>query len=272
MNGFESWGLKRAPFDTSPEPDFFFPSEDHREALARLEFLAREHGTQLGLLTGAIGCGKSLVRAVFARQSAPRRLVAQVTSSHYPFTSLLRSVLAQLGAAEPGGGAGEFDLMTRFQELLLARKAPAVVLLDEAQELPHDALVGVRAMTNLADGHLDLTIVLVGQPELRDLVLSLPQLDQRAGLRYHLQPLAASEVGSYLKWRLTAAGHPGGELFAPDAVTAVAAASHGVPREINRLSRLAMAVAAGRKAERIEERDVDVVVSDLARQQGTVTG
>ena len=264
MNGLEAWGLAREPFDPRPDPDFFFPSEDQREALSRLEALACEPGTQLGLLTGEIGCGKSLVRAVFARQSAPRRLVAQVTSSHYPFTSLLRSVLAQLGAAEPGGRAGEYDLMSRFQEFLLGRKAPVVVLLDEAQELPHDALVGLRAMTNLADGHLELTVVLIGQPELRDLVLSLPQLDQRAGLRYHLQPLAESEVGSYLRCRLAAAGHSSGELFASEAVTAVAAASRGVPREINRLCRLALEVAAGRNAPCVEERDVDVAMGDLA--------
>jgi general secretion pathway protein A len=272
MNGLDVWGLSRAPFESSPEPDFFFPSDDHREALARLEFLSREPGTQLGLLTGEIGCGKSLVRGVFARQSAPRRLVAQVTSSHYSFVSILRSLLAQLGAGEMGPGAVEYDLMTRLQELMRSRKAPVVVLLDEAQELQHDALVGLRAMTNLVDGHLDLKIILVGQPELRDLVLSLPQLDQRAGLRFHLRPLAGSEVGPYLKWRLTAAGHSDGELFVPEAVSAMATVSRGVPREINRVSRLAMAVAAGRGAERVEERDVDVVVSDLVRQRGTVIG
>jgi general secretion pathway protein A len=262
------WGLRRAPFESGPDPELFFPSEDHREALARLEFLAREGGTQLGLLTGEIGCGKSMVRAVYARQSAAGRLVAQLPSSHYPFPALLRSALGQLGAADPGSGAGEFDLVSRLQELLVARRWPAVLLLDEAQDLTRESLVGLRALTNMADGRLGLTIVLVGQPELRELVRSLPQLDQRAGLRYHLEPLSQGEVGPYLAFRLRAAGHPDGALFDPDAVDAVAAASRGVPREINRIARLSMAVALPRRASRVGAHDVEVVTADLARQRG----
>ena len=268
MNQGASWGLRRAPFESGSDPELFFPSEDHREALARLEFLAREGGTQLGLLTGGIGCGKSMTRAVFARQSAASRLVAQLTSSHYPFPALLRSILGQLGAADPGSGAGEFDLVARLQEVLAARRWPAVVLLDEAQDLTRDSLVGLRALTNLADGRLDLTIILVGQPELRELVLSVPQLDQRAGLRYHLEALAQSEVGPYLAFRLRAAGHPDGALFEPAAVGSIAASSRGVPREINRIARLSMSVAASRAAATVSERDVRVVTADLSRQRG----
>nr|MBP9823683.1 hypothetical protein [Thermoanaerobaculia bacterium] len=77
--GLVAWGLERAPFEGAADPDFFFPSEGHAEALARLEYLARERGAQLGLLTGEIGCGKRLVRALFAAASAPFRLLAQLT-------------------------------------------------------------------------------------------------------------------------------------------------------------------------------------------------
>jgi general secretion pathway protein A len=271
MSDAAAWGLRRPPFETGPNPELFFPSEDHREALARLEFLAREGGTQLGLLTGEIGCGKSMTRSVFARQSAASRLVAQIPSSHFPFPALLRSILGQLGAADPGAAAAEFDLVARLQEVLVARRWPAVVLLDEAQDLTRDSLVGLRALTNLADGRLDLTIVLVGQPELRELVLSLPQLDQRAGLRYHLEALDPAEVGPYLAFRLRAAGHPDGSLFDTDAVQAVTSASRGVPREINRIARLSMSVAKARGAPAVGARDVFSVTADLARQRGTAS-
>ena len=128
MTGEAGWGLKRAPFESGPDPELFFPSEDHREAVARLEFLAREGGTQLGLLTGGIGCGKSMVRAVFARQSSASRLVAQLPSSHYPFPALLRSILGQFGASDPGGGTSEFDLVTRLRRTTAnaSRRPPAV--------------------------------------------------------------------------------------------------------------------------------------------------
>ena len=263
-----AWTLTRAPFESGPEPELFYPSEDHLEALARLEFLAREKGTQLGLVTGEIGCGKSTTRAVFARQCVNKRLVAQITSSHYPFPSILRSVLGQFGVADPGPGSAEYDLVGRLQEFLLSRRWPAALLLDEAQDLSRDSLLGLRALTNLSDGHLGLTIVLIGQPELRDLIRSLPQLDQRAGLRYHLKPLPQEEVGSYLWYRLRAAGHSGGDLFDRDASDAIAAASRGVPREINRIARLAMSLARRRGSLTVSERDVRVVTTDLARQRG----
>ena len=268
MTDPSTWGLRRAPFESGPAPELFYPSEDHLEALARLEYLSRERGAQLGLVTGEIGCGKTMTRTVFSRQSADKRLVAQLTSSHYPFPAILRSVLGQLGVADPGPGAAEFDLVSCLQEFLVSKRWPATILLDEAQDLSHESLVGLRGLTNLFDGRLDLTVVLIGQPELRDLIRALPQLDQRAGLRYHLKPLPQEEVGSYLWYRLRASGHTGGDLFERDAADAIAAASCGVPREINRIARLAMSVASRRSASTIGERDVRVVTRDLARQRG----
>lgn len=263
-----TWGLSRAPFEGTADPEFYFPSEGHAEALARLEYLARDPGTQLGLLTGELGCGKSLVRALFAARSAPSRLVGQLTSSHYPWTDLLRDLLGQLGAADFSSSAGERELVARLQRVAEARRAPVVLLFDEAQELSREALVGVRALTNLADGRIDLKLVLVGQPELRRRVLELPQLDQRAGLRYHLRPLDPAQTSSYLEFRLRAAGHPDGGLFAPEAAAALAAGTRGVPREINRVARLALAVAAGRGAPRVDEAAVRAVLLDLERQRG----
>jgi|JI10StandDraft_1071094.scaffolds.fasta_scaffold124556_2 type II secretory pathway predicted ATPase ExeA len=263
-----TWGLSRAPFEGTADPEFYFPSEGHAEALARLEYLARDPGTQLGLLTGELGCGKSLVRALFAARSAPSRLVGQLTSSHYPWTDLLRDLLGQLGAADFSASAGERELVARLQRVAEARRVPVVLLFDEAQELSREALVGVRALTNLADGRIDLKLVLVGQPELRRRVLELPQLDQRAGLRYHLLPLDTVQIASYLEFRLRAAGHPDGALFAPAAAAALAAGTRGVPREINRVARLALAVAASQGASRVDEAAVRAVLVDLERQRG----
>ena len=273
-----AWGLTRAPFEGTADPEFYFPSDGHAEALARLEFLARESGTQLGLLTGELGCGKSLVRALFAARSAPFRLVAQLTSSHYPWTDLLRDLLGQLGAADFSATAGESELVARLQRVAEARRVPIVLLFDEAQELSREALVGMRALTNLADGRLDITLILVGQPELRRRLLELPQLDQRAGLRYHLQPLEPAQTAAYLEFRLRAAGHPDGGLFTPEAAAELAAGTRGVPREINRVARLALAMAAARlapqieaaarQAPRVEAAAVRAVLLDLEHQRG----
>lgn len=260
------FGLSAEPFATALDPAFFFASDGHAEALARIELLARQGGTQLGLLTGEIGSGKSLTRLVFAARSRDRRLIAQVSSSHYPFPDLMRAVLTQLGVPDPGASASEFDLTERLRTVVESRRRPVVVLLDEAQEIDRDGLVGVRALCNLADGAFDLTVVLVGQPELRQTVQALPQLDQRIGLRYHLGALAEPEVGAYVSARLGQAGHRGGDLFTAPAVAELAAVSGGVPRRINRLGRLAMTLAGHRRLAAVGPAEVRAVVDDLHRQ------
>lgn len=263
----DAWGLARPPFENTADPAFYFPSAGHAEALARFEYLARERGAQLGVLTGEIGCGKSLVRALFAAQSRPARLTAQLTSSHYPWQDLLREALAQLGEDVPSG-ASERMLIARLERLAEVRRLPIVLLFDEAQELGRDALVGLRALANLDDGAVDLTMILVGQPELRKLLLELPQLDQRTGLRYHLCPLDPAQTEAYLEFRLRAAGHANGRLFTPEAVAALAAGTLGVPREINRVARIALAVSAAQGARAVELSAVQTVLLDLDRQRG----
>ena len=266
-NPLTHWGLERAPFDSALDPECFFPSDDHSEALSRLEYLAAQGGSQLGLLTGEIGCGKSLTRAVFATRCGGRRSVAQISSSHYPFPELLRALLVQLGVPDPGSAASEYELMGQLGEVVQTRGRPVVLLFDEAQELDREGLVGVRALNNLGDGRFDLTVVLVGQPELRQKIQALPQLDQRTGLRYHLRPLPAAEIDSYVGLRLELAGLGGGEVFSEGARTELAAASEGVPRQINRIARLAMALAAQQGSDQVEASHVRTVVRDLDRQR-----
>jgi general secretion pathway protein A len=267
VNPLTHWGLERAPFDTALDPACFFPSEDHSEALSRLEYLAGQGGSQLGLLTGEIGCGKSLTRAVFASRCGAQRSVAQISSSHYSFPELLRAVLVQLEVPDPGSEASEYEVVGRFGEVVQTRGLPVVLLFDEAQELDRPGLVGIRALNNLGDGRFDLTVVLVGQPELRQKIQSLPQLDQRTGLRYHLRPLAVEEIDNYVSYRLRLAGHHGGELFSENAMTELAAASVGIPRQINRIARLAMALGAQQAAAGVEASHIQTVVRDLERQR-----
>ena len=266
VTGLQHWGLTREPFGTALDPDLFFPSQDHSEAIARLEFLVRHSGSRLGLLTGEVGCGKSLTRLVFAASSGDRRAVAQVSSSHYPFTALLRAVLVQLQQVDPGPDIGEYDLMQRFCGVVTSAGRPVVVLLDEAQELDRQGLVGVRALNNLGDGAFDLTVVLFAQPEFRRTLQAVPQLDQRVGLRYHLTPLASEEVDPYLRHRLRAVGHADGGVFSLDAVAALTRFSQGVPRRVNRIADLAMALAAHHRRRTVEVDEVETVVSDLDQQ------
>jgi general secretion pathway protein A len=110
-----------------------------------------------------------------------------------------------------------------------------VVIVDEAQNLSPDVLEQVRLLTNLETPTQKLLqIILIGQPELRDLLkrVELRQLAQRITGRYHLAPLSRAETAGYVRHRLGIAGSAT-DLFAPGALNEVHRLSRGIPRVIN---------------------------------------
>jgi len=126
----------------------------------------------------------------------------------------------------------------------------------------------LKQLTNLnRDGRSYLTVVLVGQPELRDLVANLPAINQRISLRFHVNPLSLAECPGYFQHRLKVAGHPTGELFQADAVELAFQSSLGVPRELNRIAKLALEFGWVKGYSEVTMDAVDAVVRDLKRQQ-----
>jgi len=136
--------------------------------------------------------------------------------------------------------------------------------MDEAQELTCDFLLDLRNMTNLSPG--SLTVLLVGQPELRAKLKALPPVDSRVGLRYHLGYLGPEEVAPYVRHRLSVSGTRA--EFDDAACAALAAASSCSPREINFLAGLALARAASDGRNVVAPEDVEAVSADVSRQAG----
>jgi general secretion pathway protein A len=143
-----------------------------------------------------------------------------------------------------------------------------VLIFDEAQEMSPATLNEMKLLTNLNGGGVNyLSIVLVGQPELRDRVRQLPAINQRIGLRFHLNSLNAGDAASYLRHRLRAAGHPTGDVFVPEAIDRIWQVSRGVPRELNRLGKLALEVAFLKGWPQVTREAVEIIVRDFERQQ-----
>lgn len=57
------WGLKEKPFENTPDPRFIYYSQQHKEAIARMLYVVREH-KGAALLTGEYGSGKTLLSRV----------------------------------------------------------------------------------------------------------------------------------------------------------------------------------------------------------------
>lgn len=251
------FGLERLPFSIAPDPRSLFLSERHREALAHLLYGQAGSGGFV-LLTGEVGTGKTTVCRCFLQQIPPECAAAYIFNPKLSAQELLATICDEFGVAHAASDPAHPSIKECVDPLnawLLAQHAAGrhcVLVIDEAQSLSGDVLEQLRLLTNLeTDEKKLLQIILIGQPELRELVArpELTQLAQRVIARYHLGPLTAPETAQYIAHRLAVAGWQGPLPFAPRALARIHALAGGVPRRINLLCDRAMlaAYAAGRR-------------------------
>ena len=248
----EHFGFTRRPFGRTPDPAFLYESDQHREALARLEFAVEEK--DLALLVGDVGSGKTtLSRALIDRIEETRPVVLLINPRLSP-AQLLRSIAAGLGLT-PSRLRHELldQIHSKLFELYEAGREP-VVIIDEAQLIPSKATFDeIRLLTNfqLDDQNL-LSLILIGQPELatrlqRD---AYAPLRQRIGLRYSLGPLSLDDTVSYIEHRISIAGGSHNP-FDRTAMAEIHALSGGIPRLINTLATTALLDAYGEDDETV---------------------
>jgi general secretion pathway protein A len=167
------------------------------------------------------------------------------------------------------------DHVDALNEYLLRTHAAgqnSILIIDEAQNLAPDVLEQLRLLTNLETNERKLLqIILIGQPELRDMVArpELEQLAQRVVARFHLDPLAEDETAHYIKHRLSVAGMSGLIPFDRDARHRIFELTRGVPRRINLLCDRALLGAYASGRQRVDRAIVDKAageVFDLTRR------
>lgn len=271
----QHFGLISTPFSIAPDPRYLFMSERHREALAHLSYGIRSGG--FVMLTGEVGTGKTTIcRALLARIPDDTD-VALILNPNLSAVELLETVCDEFGIGTPGDGASikrYIDLLNQHLLDAHANNRNSVLIIDEAQNLGPDVLEQMRLLTNLeTDERKLLQIVIVGQPELRDMLerADLRQLAQRITARYHLEPLTRQEVADYVAHRLEVAGvhRP---LFTPAALDRLYRASGGIPRLVNSMGDRALLGAYVEGRDRVTPRIVSMasreVTGGSARQSG----
>lgn len=259
------FGLRERPFSLVPDPGFLYWSPAHRRALAILEYgiLTR---APITLITGEIGAGKTtLLHHVLKSVDASVRvgLVANATGGRGDLIRWVLLSLDQPAAPEEG----YVELFARFQALLIAEYAAGrrvILIFDEAQNLGREALEELRMFTNINTNKDELLqLVLVGQPELRDMVrgAGMTQFAQRIAAAFHLPAMTAEGVPAYIAHRLSVAGVTR-EIFSPEAAALIHERTGGVPRLVNQLCDLAMVYAYTMDAEKIDAAIVQQVLDD----------
>ncbi len=283
MNLLEYWQISEKPFEDLTNPRFFYQSRDHTEALDRMLYMVRDRNMKIGLLTGEIGSGKTLTRTVFERSLSRHEYeIVSLDSSGLAFNDLLYDIARRISfqhiAFEMGGLKIEdrrndkFYLLETFQRQLShlneTEHRHAVVILDEAQQLAAGVLDEFKNLTNLGtDTRNYLTLLLIGQPELRENVRGLPQVDQRVSLRFHLNNLDLEDTRKYIQHRLRIAGCPHEDIFTDTAISTLYRETAGVPREINRLCKLALDYGAGASLKEIDEATVRLIADDIRKHR-----
>jgi len=236
------FGLRNEPFSIAPDPRYLYMSERHREALAHLLYGVRGGGG-IVLLTGEIGAGKTTVCRCFLEQVPPDVDVAYIFNPRQTVEELLESICEDFRVQLPPRAArsGTKPLVDALNRHLLERHAlgrSSVLIIDEAQNLDGDVLEQLRLLTNLETSQRKLLqIVLIGQPELRDILerASLEQFAQRVVARYHLGALGPQETARYIRHRLEVSGIASAQPFGAAAVALIHDISGGIPRRINLL-------------------------------------
>lgn len=234
------FGFKENPFNVTCDPDFFFPSSHHEEAFSHLIFGIKQRKGIL-VITGEIGTGKTtLCRTLISRLDQNVRS-ALVLNPNFSETQLLRLIIEDFGIT--GKFKNKLELIKALNEYLIEESRAGnniVVVIDEAQNLKARQLEQIRLLSNMeTQKNKLLQIVLVGQPELLDILKldSLRQLNQRISVRYHILPLEKDETRKYIEHRLRIASstqdsHPSA-LFTDDAIDMLYGFSKGTPRLVN---------------------------------------
>ncbi len=266
------FGFTERPFQLVPNPAYMFLSRSHEEALAHLTY-AMTQGDGFVEITGEVGTGKTTLCRVFLDSLGDEVEAAYIFNPMLTAVELLRAINDEFGI--PSGADGAKELIDELNDFLMQRRREGkkvLLLIDEAQNLNRDVLEQLRLLSNLETNTSKLLqIILVGQPELRDLLDShdLRQLRQRITLSCHLAPLDFPETIAYIRHRIRIASRRDPVIFSRSAAAAVYRYSGGTPRRINIVSDRSMLTAFSRNKQKISGKIARAAVRELTPRGDT---
>lgn len=264
----EFYGLKTKPFQMVPDPSFLYWSDGHLMAFTMLHYGILS-GSPLTVITGDVGSGKTTLLRQLLREFPDDLEAGLISNLQAGKGELLEWALMAFGKSYEGGHVQRFQ---RFQDFLIDRYAAGkqvALIVDEAQNLGIEQLEELRMLSNInaEQDHL-LRIILVGQPELRDMLgrPELRQFAQRITSDFHLRPLEAHDVQGYIQRRLAVAG-ANRTIFPAGTCELVFHATGGVPRLINILCDLCLVYGFSADRDIVEEDILRELMSGMERNQ-----
>jgi len=260
------YGFVKPPFEMTPDPAFLYLSETHREGLATLVYGVRARKGFV-LLTGEVGTGKTTLLHALLAQLDPDTASAFIFNPLLDPMDFFRVLFDEYGIETPCRTKADYLLtLNRFLIRRLEKDQPALLIVDEAQNLSPELLEEIRLLSNLETPTSKLIqIMLVGQPELNDMLArpELRQLRQRIVLRHHLRPFDEKEMRKYVEERLRTAGYTGKALFKRPALAEIYTQTGGTPRLVNILCDSALLLGYARQLRSLGRAEIRKVAEEL---------
>lgn len=250
------WGLKEQPFSLTPDPRFLYLSRAHEDALMMLHYsVTRNKGA--AMLCGDIGLGKTTIsRKLLDLLDPVRNKVVLIFNPILTPVQFLTEILNQLDVA-PTTKNRQILVQELHHKLLgyYERGQRVVLMIDEAHLIRSAATFEeLRLLLNcqMNDQFL-ISLILLGQLELRAKIKKVPALEQRLAVRHQLRPLDHLEMGEMLLHRLRVAGYTGeNHLFTPDAIFEIHKFTKGTPRLTSQIADNALLQGCAQKVKVID--------------------
>ena len=234
----KSYGLKKFPFKITCDPDCFFESASHKEALAALLYGIQEKKGII-LITGEVGTGKTTLCKVLLEKLPPHVKSSLILNPYFSQVQLLRAITEDFGLQTVK--KNRLDIANGLNSFLVnlsSEGGNAVLIIDEAQNLSQRQLEQIRLLSNLETSQEKvLQILLVGQPELMEKLKehNLRQIRQRIFVKHNLLPLKRGEIKDYIEFRIKNSGKRVQVKIPQNSYKFIYEFSGGIPRMINML-------------------------------------
>jgi general secretion pathway protein A len=269
------YGFKEKPFKLVPDPRYLYLSDAHKAALSHLKY-GLEDRNGFVVVTGEVGCGKTLLLRVLINELPRSTRIARVINTNFNAKELLEHVLNEFGVETHGETKPRMiALLTQVLLKSFSEGNEAVLVIDEAQNLSIDAIEELRMISNLETNTAKLVqIVMVGQPQLRRKMNhpDLEQLKQRVTVQYHLSALDEPDTTGYVNHRLKIAKAGRADIFTAEAMKMIYAYSRGIPRLINVVADAALRLGYVEEKKVLDEKLLTEVIQELKEIGDTEEG